>query len=249
MIGRWGKAARAISPVTRRVLDVGCAFGFGTNQLPGRLVVGIDRSACYLDRARHTYPRLALARADALDLPFADASFDAVVALDVLEHLRDPRDGIEEIRRVLRPGGQLILSVPHRGILWRWDSLNLYDALRRRFPTLPRLEETEQSKTEHRHFRLEELIALLGPEFLVLDVQQTGLGLAEAINLSLLLLCRGVFHAEWLYGVLRYAYFIAYVVEDIVPTGRLGYHLFLVVRRDYGVSETTTMEIPVEARR
>jgi SAM-dependent methyltransferase len=49
---------------------------------------------------------------DGQQMPFADASFDTVVALEVFEHLLDPDDCMAEIRRVLRPGGRLLFTVP-----------------------------------------------------------------------------------------------------------------------------------------
>ncbi len=61
---------------------------------------------------------VALLRGDALCLPFADATFDLVTMLDVLEHLRDDRGALREVSRVLRPGGALVLSVPAYQKLW-----------------------------------------------------------------------------------------------------------------------------------
>ncbi|MFO7571611.1 MAG: class I SAM-dependent methyltransferase [Gaiellaceae bacterium] len=97
----------------KRVLDLGCRSGALTRHfLEGNSVVGLD-----VDRA-------ALAKAEALGietvvanveepLPLADESFDAVVAGELLEHLRFPDELVAEIRRVLRPGGVLVGSVPN----------------------------------------------------------------------------------------------------------------------------------------
>ena len=49
---------------------------------------------------------------DGQRMPFADASFDTVVALEVFEHIRDPDACLEEIERVLRPGGKILITVP-----------------------------------------------------------------------------------------------------------------------------------------
>ena len=52
--------------------------------------------------------------ADAHPLPFRDAAFDALFAGELIEHLPDPRPALAEFRRVLRPGGALILTTPNR---------------------------------------------------------------------------------------------------------------------------------------
>jgi SAM-dependent methyltransferase len=97
----------------QRVLDLGCRSGALTRHfLEGNEVVGLD------------VDRTALAKAEALGiepveanveepLPFADASFDAVVAGELLEHLQLPDALVAEARRVLRPGGVLVGSVPN----------------------------------------------------------------------------------------------------------------------------------------
>ena len=97
----------------KRVLDLGCRSGALTRHfLDGNEVVGLD-----VDRA-------ALAKAEVLGiepvqanvedpLPFEDGSFDAVVAGELLEHLQFPDALVVEIRRVLRPGGVIVGSVPN----------------------------------------------------------------------------------------------------------------------------------------
>lgn len=239
MIGRWGRASRALaSRRCCRVLDVGCAFGFGTARLPGDLIIGVDRSEDYLRQGRRSYPQLSFVGGSAEALPFASDSFDAVSALDVLEHVPSPRATLDEIARILRPGGWLVLSVPNRGLLSEWDSLNRYQTLRHRFAALPSLDPTEMATGVHRHFSADELADLLDPSFIVSRVSFSGLGWAEAINLALLLLCRAIARSEGCYKVLRYLYFTAYLLEDLVSVGRFSYHLFLVAERRSALDNT-----------
>jgi SAM-dependent methyltransferase len=76
---------------------------------------------------------------DALNLPFADDSFDVVTMLDVLEHLRDDCCALEEVHRVLRPGGALVMSVPAYQTLWSAHDEALHHFRRYEFQSLRRL--------------------------------------------------------------------------------------------------------------
>jgi SAM-dependent methyltransferase len=238
-MARWTRAISWLPPDARRVLDDGAAFGFTTVRVdralrrhsPSPLVVGMEYDPAYVGQARHGHPRLRLVRGSAADLPFADGAFDAVLLLDVLEHLVAEPPTIAEARRVLRPGGTLILSVPYRGPLARADSLNLYSALRERLPFLLPLDATERGFPRHRHYSVADLRALLGPGFRIDRVARTGLGLAEPINLLLLLLCRGLLRSHAAYSLLRFIYYTAYLAEDSIPAGRWCYHLMLRARR------------------
>jgi SAM-dependent methyltransferase len=65
-----------------------------------------------------------LARADAVDLPFPDRTFDVATALDVIEHLDDDYAALTEMWRVMKPGGLLVVSVPAYRFLWTyWDDI------------------------------------------------------------------------------------------------------------------------------
>jgi SAM-dependent methyltransferase len=112
-----------------RVLDVGCGSGRHTAaayRLPGAVVVGVDVADSELAAARnrlalhqrlgeHGGGRWALCAADGLHLPFADGRFDLVICAEVLEHVPAHDRAVVEITRVLRPGGDLVVSVPRRG--------------------------------------------------------------------------------------------------------------------------------------
>jgi SAM-dependent methyltransferase len=235
-IGRWGRARRWLPPDAHRVLDVGCAFGYGTVALmargeSSRWIAGVERDPENVKLAGRTYPWLPMVRADATSLPFPHCSVDAVVILDVLEHLADPVAVLVEVRRVLRPGGSLVVSVPHRGLLSACDSNNVYAALRRRCRSFLPLEPCEESATgRHRHFTVGEVRTLLGPDFAVDRFARTGVGLAELLHILLLVALKGLLRKRGAYMVLRHFYFTASLLEDLIPTGPLGYNLTLRAR-------------------
>lgn len=101
----------------RRILDAGCGSGPLTAALraKGAAVTGFDASAAMVDLARQRLGAVAdLHVADlGAPLPFADAEFDDVVASLVLHYLEDWTGPLSELRRVLKPGGRLMVSVNH----------------------------------------------------------------------------------------------------------------------------------------
>lgn len=101
----------------RRILDAGCGSGPLTLALRdrGAIVAGFDGSPAMIEIARDRLgDDVPLRVADLAEpLPFADDAFDDVIASLVLHYLEDWSGPLAEIRRVLRPGGRLILSVNH----------------------------------------------------------------------------------------------------------------------------------------
>ena len=107
---------------TRKVsiLDVGCGAGFLTNEFAGKgfQVTGVDTSSDSLRvaRAYDLTGTVDYIEADALELPFPDKSLDVVTCMDFLEHVVGPRRYIEEIGRVLRPGGIFFFHTFNRNV-------------------------------------------------------------------------------------------------------------------------------------
>lgn len=100
------------SPPTGDVLDAGCGIGLLGRLFPKLDLVGLDVSIPLLSKVTTGYRFLAEGSAEAL--PFRDASFDVVVALNMLHHVIDPKNAVREFARVLRPGGTLIALDPRK---------------------------------------------------------------------------------------------------------------------------------------
>lgn len=145
------------------VLDNGCGNGFlfeigRETQRFGGTVVGIDISTGMLEKARQHHHRLV--RGDSTRLPFADASFDTVFARALLHHLPDPEQGVREILRVLKPGGELVVLDTHKTFL----------------STLPRqiANHGEHFDEDHKNFRTRELTSMIARHLTVDRVEFAG---------------------------------------------------------------------------
>ena len=125
-----------------RILDLGPGSGVNMPVLgPRGRVTVVDVSRLSLESCREAGAELVV-QADAAVPPFADQSFDATTALDVLEHLDDDSAAMRELRRVLKPGGVLMASVPAFPLLWgRQDVLSHHKRRYRRGELQRRLHE------------------------------------------------------------------------------------------------------------
>jgi SAM-dependent methyltransferase len=138
---RWARPLAA----GRDVLDAGCGVGYGTTLLASAgaaSTLGVDVSPHAIEAARaEAGAGVRFEVADIERLDAADASFDLITCFEVIEYVEHPELALDELRRVLRPGGVLLLSSPNRGVYPpgnRWHvneftSAELEDGLRRRF--------------------------------------------------------------------------------------------------------------------
>lgn len=115
---------KVVSPTLQglRVLDLGCGRGFWSDRFAkaGARVTGVDASSAGIARARDSYPE-----GDFRQLPITEdllealghEPFDAVVSIEVVEHVYDPRGFARSCFNALKPGGALVLTTPYHGYL------------------------------------------------------------------------------------------------------------------------------------
>jgi 2-polyprenyl-6-hydroxyphenyl methylase/3-demethylubiquinone-9 3-methyltransferase len=129
--GRLKWFDRQIDWQGKAVLDLGCAGGFMAEALAARgaQVTGIDPAADAIDaarvHARATGLRIGYDVGVGEDLPYDDSSFDAVVCVDVLEHVADLNKVLSEVARTLRPGGLFLFDTINRNPLARLATITI----------------------------------------------------------------------------------------------------------------------------
>jgi SAM-dependent methyltransferase len=173
-----------------RLLDYGCGAGAVLARVADRAAEswGVDVDADRLERARAKTSADIRRIIPGEPLPFSDGSFDTILIIEVIEHVPDERPILQELLRVLAPGGRLLLTTPHRGLLTfldpgnvkfiapalhRFVHVNLLgrrDYYERRFGQERRTEQgmiadfTAGDDAWHRHYRYADIRALAPPQ-------------------------------------------------------------------------------------
>lgn len=200
------------------LLDVGCNVGHLLGHVaklkPSVRLAGIEVNPDALSVARDLLPQASLHLSGAEALPFADAEFDCVTCMEVLEHIPASlrRPALEEIHRVLKTDGTLLLQVPHAGAFDWLDPGNF----RFRFPTLYSAllgqglrERGMQARVEgvqwHHHFSFDELNELSAGLFTVTRVHYGGLFLMPLTDIARWPFYRRRIYDGWLFRLLSNA--------------------------------------------
>jgi ubiquinone/menaquinone biosynthesis C-methylase UbiE len=146
-----------------RALDFGCAEGSLTAIIAKHSgkTYGVDISAKDIRRAKRAHKKISFERVSpGRRLPFPGKYFDAAFAMEVLEHTGGKENAVlSELNRVLRDGGKLFITVPHKGFLWQLDPLNY----RAYFPIISGIYPNRGNVTGgfHKHYSKKELQAML----------------------------------------------------------------------------------------
>lgn len=170
-------------PENGPVLDVGCGNGIYTQWLAKKCepAFGIDHNLKNLTWGKNEFPNVHFLMANGESLPFPNEFFGAVMITEVLEHTRDDRLTLREIHRVMKPGGTLLISTPHKGLFGFLDPDNVTN---RAFDTIRKLKIPKPGGGRfyenfrydiHRHYSASQLKSLLGEQWQVEEVYYGGL--------------------------------------------------------------------------
>jgi SAM-dependent methyltransferase len=118
-----------------RLLENGCGVGVYIEHLAPHCsdLIGLEYDFARAGEARSRADKIVNAAGEGL--PFPDESFDLILSHEVLEHVRDDRLAVQEMVRVLRPGGRIVLFVPNRG--YPFETHGIYWRGRYRFGNIP----------------------------------------------------------------------------------------------------------------
>ena len=123
---RFAEVAKLVEPTGGEVLDIGCADGVFSkvifNKSKADKYIGLDVIKTSIDWARHHWryeKRMKFIVGDAHDLKFKSGTFSAVFAMEVLEHVVNPKKVLTEVKRILKKGGYGVFLVPSDSLLFR----------------------------------------------------------------------------------------------------------------------------------
>lgn len=246
-----GRIAKAWLKPHAELLDIGCSAGYHVRHLARKarriVAIDVDQVALEVARRRVKSSRVTFLHYDGKSLPFADASFDAVSMLDVLEHVTDRQTLVSEIVRVLRPGGTWTVTVPYRGALAWLSPENMAADHPRLFSLIsglfkPQIWIRGHNATGHRHhhFSVTGLKALVDGR---LTAERTARRGSLVYALCYLALC---FPPRLFARVWTTACFTAMAADYQVSYGPLSYNLAMMFRKPAVIAAPETIERHIE---
>jgi|ERR1017187_312199 ubiquinone/menaquinone biosynthesis C-methylase UbiE len=164
----------------RRLLDGGCAFGYGTRHFKTKAAEtwGVDPNQTFIAIAQQRYPNIFFRVCGLEQTSFEAGYFDVIILNDVLEHVVDEQKSLNEMCRILAPGGTFIITTPHRGLFSFMDPDNYVYHIRTKTPRFYRwLYRAKYGKIPskqikpgyeqlHRHYNRQDFVRLLnGSDF------------------------------------------------------------------------------------
>lgn len=165
-----------------RVLDIGCGTGYGSAVLAENYeVIALDNDKEAIRYAKKHYKKPLFKTGNAEKLKFDDSSFDAVVAFELIEHLKNPQKFLSEVKRVLRRNGVFILSTPNKNFpkiaqssyhIKEYGFDDIHHLLKKYFRTIKLYGQSKSKRAREAH---KEFLASQGTRQSIVDVDKFGL--------------------------------------------------------------------------
>ena len=243
-VGGRGKLAYAwIDSSAKTLLDIGCDDGNGVFLFSSKVagVWGVDINEKAIALAKKNFPQILFSVSKSESLPFGDSFFDTVIMSDVLEHVDDEKKSLNEIFRVLKSGGQLIITVPHQGMFAFLDPANhkfnlsnkkVFKFIFKKW--LYKKINTSTPTKRHRHYTLKTLTNLIkdsafANHFQIEKVFRSGF-LFEPLGANLKAILRKLVGKRLATTILMPLFRLA-TLEYRIPFGPLAYDMAITIRK------------------
>jgi len=251
LTGRLKLAFKWLNGRADNLLDAGCSYGYGTRFLKtkSKNTYAIDMDELHIEIASKRYPDVKFSVGSVENTIFGVGFFDEIVLLDVLEHTHDKIRTLNEMHRILKPGGTIIISTPHRGLFSLLDPYNYGYNFRKYLPFLYKfvykairlIKEKKIPKKfnpihleKHEHYSLKDFIEMLSisnfdNNFEIEKVFRSGLFFEVfAMNLEVFL---SIFLKRELVRSILAPFIWLGNVDYWIPYGPFAYNIALKIRK------------------
>lgn len=228
-----GKLTYNWIPTCKTLLDAGCSWGYHTRFYQDKAdnVFGIDPNHKSIKVAQQRYPSIKFIYSLLENTPFTTNFFDTIVLNDVIEHVRNEKECLNEIFRILQPSGTLIITTPHRGLFEILDPVNYKFRLK-----LNKKYQPPGYEHFHRHYTLKNLVSLLNQtsfrnKYKIDTVFKSGLFI-EVLTSNLFHIFDRLFGKNISYKLIKPFGFLS-IIDYWIPYGYLSYNIALKIIKTY----------------
>ena len=216
-----------------RLLDAGCSWGDDTAffQTKCKEVFGIDLNPIYIKKAERIHPGINFTNCGIEQTPFNTSFFDVVILSEVIEHVSDEHKALNEVYRILRKDGWLILTTPHKGMFKFLDPGSYKYYINK---IISPLSDIFINATKHRHYSLNDIQKLLNDSnwregYKIERIQRGGLFAGVVLN-NIRVILKKMLGERVSRFIVKPFYFIAHW-DNIINYGPLSYEMALLIQK------------------